>query len=93
MPVAQTSMREPTLSKKASALAGRKFLILALLLLTSLVLHPFVDNSRHAYLAFRLVGSAGILYTIYAINPRRTVLVCAVLLAVPALLQHWFQFS
>lgn len=92
MAVAQASLRGPTQSKKTSAIAGRKFLILALILLATLVLHPFVDNSRHAYLAFRLVGSAGVLYTVYAINLRRTVLVCALLLAVPALLQHWFQF-
>jgi hypothetical protein len=82
----------PASSKKSIAFSDRKFLILALLLLTSLILHPFVEHGWAAYLAFRLIGSAGIIYSVYAIKLRRAVLICGILLAIPAILQHLFEF-
>jgi hypothetical protein len=72
----------------AQALTGHKFFLLFLFLLASLILYPYVQNGGFGYFAFRLVGSAGILVAVYAIRLRRTLLVLALLLAVPALLEH-----
>jgi hypothetical protein len=93
MSTAQASLHRTQHSKSADIIAGRKFLFLFLYLLASVILFPFVEHNPLAYRIFRLGGSVGILYTVYAINVRRTVLVCGVLLAIPAVLHHLFQFQ
>ena len=45
-----------------------------------------------SYHVFRFAGSAGIFLTVYAINLRRTLLVCACFLAIPAVLQRLLLF-
>jgi len=69
-------------------LTGRKFFLLFLFLLASLVFYPYVENGGFGYFAFRVVGSAAILIAVYAIRLRRTLLLVALLLAVPALLER-----
>ena len=61
-------------------------------LLAALIYYPFVKENTPSYAAFRLVGSVGILLTVYAISLRRTLLICALFLAVPALLQRLLLF-
>jgi hypothetical protein len=86
--MAQTSPHPSTRPKGLRALAGDKFFLLFLFLLASLVLYPYVQNGGFGYFAFRIVGSAAILIAVYAIRLRRTLLVVALLLAIPALLER-----
>ncbi len=86
--MAQTSPKPSTGSRNLRALTGQKFFLLFLLLLASLVLYPYVQSGGFAYFAFRVLGSAGILIAVYAIRLRRTLLLVALLLAVPALVER-----
>lgn len=93
MSIAQASRRASARLKKASVIAEHKFLVLFLYLLATLVLYPYVENKPIAYLVFRVFGGAGMLFAVYAINLRRTVLVCMLLLAIPAEWHHIVQFK
>jgi hypothetical protein len=86
--MAQTSPHASARSTQLQALTGHKFFLLFLFLLASLVLYPFVENGGFGYFAFRIAGSAGILVAVYAIRLRRTLLFVALLLAIPAVLEH-----
>jgi Ion channel len=79
-----------TLARKG--LRAHKFLLLFVYLLVSLVLYPFVREGSFSFFAFRVLGGAGIVLTVYAISLRRTLLVFALLLAVPAVLQRVLSF-
>lgn len=92
MSIAEASQRAATRWKKASLIAEHKFFVLFLYLLATLVLYPYVENSPVAYLIFRVFGGAGMLFAVYAINLRRTVLFCVLLLAIPAEWHHIVQF-
>jgi uncharacterized membrane protein len=70
------------------AVARHRFLLLFLFLLGSLVLYPFAEGSSAPYWAFRIVGSAVILVSIYAVSLRRGLVILGLLLAVPAIVQH-----
>lgn len=65
-----------------------RFFILFLYLLASLIFYPFVREGTYAYIIFRIMSSAGILLTVYVISLRRTILIFALLLAIPRLLEH-----
>jgi hypothetical protein len=69
-------------------LTGHKFFLLFVFLLASLVLYPYMQNGGFAYFAFRVISSAGILVAVYAIRLRKTLLLIALLLAVPALVER-----
>jgi Ion channel len=69
-------------------LAGHRFFLLFLYLLAALIIYPYVEGGGYGYLAFRLLGSVGILLTVYAISLRHTLFIIALLLALPALLQR-----
>jgi hypothetical protein len=84
----ETSPHLSTRSKQLRALTGHKFFLLFVLLLASLVLYPYVENGGFAYFAFRVTGSVGILVAVYAIRLRKTLLLIALLLAVPALVER-----
>jgi hypothetical protein len=69
-------------------LSEHKFFLLFLFLLTNLILYPYVENGGVGYFAFRVIGSAAILIAVYAIRLRRTLLLVALVLAVPALVER-----
>jgi Ion channel len=75
-------------SLEESALPGRRFFLLFLLLLTTLILYPYAEATVFGYYAFRVIGSSAILISVYAANLRRSLLIFAGVLAVPALIQH-----
>lgn len=83
-----TVSRTPTLSKHAQTVAGHKFFLLFVFLLASLVVYPYADHSRFGYILFRVLGSAAILFSVYAVSLRRSMVIFGLALAVPALLQH-----
>jgi len=67
-----------------SALTGRRFFLLFLFLLATLILYPYAEASRFVYYAFRVIGSAAVLISVYAAKIRRSLLIFAFALAIPA---------
>ena len=66
----------------------RRFALLFAFLLLSLVMYPYAESSSFGYYAFRTLGSAVILLTVYAVTFRRGLILLVLCLAVPALLQR-----
>jgi len=75
--------------KKASS-ASRRFLLLFLFLLGNLILYPFAEGTGTGYYLFRTSAYAVILWSIYAVSFRRTLLVLVIALAGPATIHHLF---
>jgi hypothetical protein len=75
-------------SHRFSRLIGHRFFLLFLFLLATLIVYPYAETTRFGYYAFRIFGSAAILISVYAANVRRTLLILAIALAVPSILQH-----
>lgn len=69
-------------------LGNRKFLILFLFLLASLLFYPYAESSTFGYYAFRVFGSTTIVFCVYAASFRRGIVIAAIILAVPAFLQR-----
>ena len=82
------SLASANRSGRLQALTGHKFFLLFIFLLASLIFYPYVENGGFGYFAFRIFGSAGILVAVYAIRLRKTLLLVALLLAIPALLER-----
>jgi Ion channel len=87
------SMHTPVIDRSTGSsdtrpLTGHKFFLLFLFLLAILVFYPYVQNGGFGYLAFRVFGGVGILIAVYAIRLRRTLLLVALLLAIPAMLER-----
>ena len=79
----------PTESRRVSvALAGRKFFLLFLFLLASLVLFPYAENSVLGYYGFRVLGSTAIVLCVYVVSFRRSLVIGALLPAVPTFLHR-----
>jgi len=75
-------------SIQASGLIGRRFLLLFLILLGTLIFYPYAETNAFLYFAFRTVENIAILLSVYAVGLRRSVLMFALVLAIPAVLQH-----
>src|SRR5580704_9765857 len=79
----------PTESHRVSAaLAGRKFFLLFLFLLASLILYPYAENTVFGYYVFRVLGSTAIVLCVYVVSFRRSLVVAALVLAVPTFLHR-----
>jgi hypothetical protein len=74
-------------AKHAEMIAARKFFLLFIFLLGSLILYPYTMGSGSRYYLFRFLGSAVVLLSVYAVSFRRSIVLVAFLLAVPALIQ------
>jgi len=79
-------------AKKSFNIREHKFLLLFIYLLAVLIYYPYVQEGTYSYDVFRVLGSFGILITVYAIRVRRSLLICAILLAIPAVLQRFLLF-
>src|SRR5271163_1787026 len=95
--LAPTPMPEnsrPTLfrSKHAEMITARKFFLLFTFLLVALILYPFAGDSGSRYYLFRILSSLVIVLSVYAVSFRRSLVLFALVLAVPALLQHVFFY-
>jgi hypothetical protein len=75
------------------SLAARKFLLLFLFLLGSLLLYPYAESNVVGYYAFRVFGSVVILFCIYAVSFRRWVVFAAAALAIPAFANRVLNLS
>ena len=72
--------------------AERKFFFLFVYLLAALIYYPYVQDGTFSYEVFRVASSAGIFLAVYAVKVRRTLLIFAILLAIPAALQRFLLF-
>lgn len=75
-------------SKREQSIDAHRFFLLFLFLLASLILYPYAEDSQFSYYAIRVLGSAVILLSVYAAGFRRSLLILALLLAIPAVLQR-----
>jgi len=92
MAAAPTIRHRLVRAKKIFKLREHKFLLLFIYLLAVLVYYPYVREDTFSYDVFRVLGSAGTFLAVYAIKVRRTLLICALLLAIPAVLQRFLLF-
>jgi len=88
LPPGGTLPATATTSKPASPIRGHRFFLLFLFLLASLVLYPYAEESQFSYYLLRVLGSAVILLSVYAAGFRRSLLILALVLAIPAMLQR-----
>jgi len=65
-----------------------KFMWLFIFLLTVLVYYPYSVGSAFRYYSYRALFCLAILFTVYALNMRRSLVVIALVLAAPSVLQH-----
>src|SRR5271170_7166073 len=77
-------MHTSTASSRTAPLAGHNFFLLFVFLLAVLIFYPYLQNGGFGYFAFRVISIAGILIAVYAIRLRKTLLLVALVLAVPA---------
>jgi Ion channel len=75
-------------SELKSAVAAHRFFLLFVFLLATLVLFPYAEASHFGSYAFRVIGSFTVIASIYAANIHRSLLIFAIVLAIPALFQR-----
>jgi hypothetical protein len=75
-------------SRREPLLGGHRFFLLFVFLLATLILFPYAEASHFGSYAFRVIGSFAIVVSVYAANVHRSLLLFAVVLAIPALLER-----
>jgi len=76
-----------------SLVAGRKFFVLFLFLLTDLIFYPYVSDTHGTrYYIFRVLGVVVILLSVYAVGIRKGLIFIALALAIPAMVEHTVFF-
>jgi hypothetical protein len=70
------------------AITGHRFFLLFVFLLATLILFPYAEASHFGSYAFRVIGSVAILVSVYAAKVHRSLLLFAIVLAIPALLER-----
>jgi len=75
-------------SEPESALTRHRFFLLFVFLLATLILFPYAEASHVGSYAFRIIGSFAIIVSVYAANVHRSLLIFAVVLAIPALFER-----
>lgn len=70
------------------ALTRHRFLLLFVFLLATLILFPYAEASHFGGYVFRIIGSCAIVVSVYAVNLHRSLLIVAILLAIPALFER-----
>jgi Ion channel len=69
-------------------LTRHRFFLLFLFLLATLILFPYAEANHFGSYAFRVIGSFAIVVSVYAAKVHRSLLVLAIMLAIPALLER-----
>ena len=78
---------------KLSEFRGRRFFLLFLFLLASLIVYPYAESTAFGYYAFRVLGSVAIVLAVYAVSLRRSLVIAAAALAIPAIVQHFIGIN
>jgi hypothetical protein len=92
-PPAQSNQTPSTFRKAFGVVAEqtvtqRKFTVLFLFQLAFLILYPYAQQKGLPYLAFRIFGSVVTVLSVYAVSFRRSFVLFALVLAIPALVQR-----
>jgi hypothetical protein len=69
-------------------LTDHRFLILFVFLLSTLIVYPYAENRGFGFYAFRVLGGVIVALSVFAISFRRGLAFVAILLAIPATVQH-----
>ena len=75
-------------SEQESVLGGHRFSLLFVFLLATLILFPYAEANHFGSYAFRVIASFAILVSVYAAKVHRSLLVLAIVLAIPALFER-----
>jgi Ion channel len=86
--VLQASTMQTIQRELRSVLTGRRFFLLFVFLLATLILFPYAEASHFGSYAFRIIGSFAIVVSVYAANVHRSLLIFAMVLAIPALFER-----
>jgi Ion channel len=78
----------PSIPASPNTPSTRRYMVLFIFLIATLIAYPFADSSTAGYYLLRVMGSGVILLSVYAVGYRRSLLIFALLLAVPAIAQH-----
>src|SRR5271163_3374019 len=78
--------------RRVQPVTGHKFFLLFLFLLAYLALYPYMGETGARYQVFRMLGAAVTLMSVYAVSFRRGLVIVALILAVPALVEHAIVF-
>src|ERR1700674_5232209 len=81
-------MRHSIQSEHESAITGHRFFLLFVFLLATLILFPYAEARHFGSYAFRVIGSFAIVVSVYAAKIHRSLLVFAIVLAIPALFER-----
>jgi hypothetical protein len=81
-------MKQAIQSELQSVLAGHRFFLLFVFLLATLILFPYAEASHFGSYAFRVIGSFAIAASVYAAKVHRSMLIFAIVLAIPALFER-----
>ena len=81
-------MMHSILSQTESALTRHRFFLLFVFLLATLILFPYAEARHFGGYAFRVIGSFAIVVSVYAANIHRSLLIFAIVLAIPALFER-----
>lgn len=84
----ESTLHMPRARHLIGVITRHKFFMLFLFLLASLLIYPYAESNAFGYYAFRVMGSAAIIFCVYAASFRRGLVIATILLAIPALLQH-----
>jgi hypothetical protein len=91
--MAEPNRRKILNSKHAEMIAARRFFLLFVFLLGSLILYPLTEGYGSRYYLFRFLGSVAVVLCVYAVSFRRSILLIAALLAVPAFIGRLVLFE
>ena len=86
--VLHASMMHAIPSPRESALTGHRFFLLFVFLLATLILFPYAEASHFGGYAFRIIGSFAIVVSVFAANIHRSLLLFAIVLAIPAIFER-----
>jgi hypothetical protein len=81
-------MMHTSQSRRESDRTGRRFLLLFVFLLATLILFPYAEARHIGSYAFRVIGSFAIIFSVYAAKIHRSMLIFAIVLAIPAVLER-----
>jgi hypothetical protein len=65
-----------------------RFLMLFLFLLATLIAYPYTEGHGFGYYAFRVLGGLVVALSVYVVSFGRSLAIFAILLAIPAMVQH-----
>jgi len=88
MPTPATLPQTKPGSSLATVFTEHRFLLLFLFLLATLIAYPYTEGSGSGYYVFRVLSTLIIVLSVFVVSFRRWLAVGAILLAIPALVQH-----